>query len=131
MPSAKFHPVFTLRRTPLPFPGRRAGNDGLRMNGNDSLPPPFPAAVVCSGHQADDEEGLELTRVNDLIDVIKTPELIKRGQPAPDMYLLAAERPGLTPSRRLVFDDGEPGIEAARAAGMDAVVVNTTWTPPS
>lgn len=101
------------------------------MNGTDSPTTHFPAAVVCSGHQADEDEGLELTRVNDLIEAIVTPDLIKRGQPAPNMYLLAAERLGLEASRRFVFDDGEPGIVAARAAGMDAVVVNTTWTTPS
>jgi HAD superfamily hydrolase (TIGR01509 family) len=46
-----------------------------------------------------------------------------RGKPAPDMFLLAAERLGVPPARCLVFEDAEPGILAARAAGMQVVHV--------
>ena len=45
-----------------------------------------------------------------------------RGKPAPDCYILAAERLGLTPSDCLVFEDGSAGIRAANAAGAGAVV---------
>ena len=58
-----------------------------------------------------------------LFDVILTPEDVEHGKPAPDMFLLAAERLGAAPSRCVVFEDAVPGIAAAAAAGMDCVRV--------
>jgi HAD superfamily hydrolase (TIGR01509 family) len=46
-----------------------------------------------------------------------------RGKPHPDGYLLAAERFGVPPAECLVIEDAEPGIRAARAAGMRCVAV--------
>jgi HAD superfamily hydrolase (TIGR01509 family) len=42
------------------------------------------------------------------------------------MFLLAAERLGVPPERCLVFEDAMPGVEAARAAGMQVVLVPRT-----
>ena len=50
------------------------------------------------------------------------PEL-KEGKPAPDIFLLAAERLGVDPAQCLVFEDAPSGSEAALAAGMSVVVV--------
>jgi HAD superfamily hydrolase (TIGR01509 family) len=61
-----------------------------------------------------------------LFEVIITPKLVEKGKPAPDMFLLAAERMGLDPEDCLVFEDGESGMQAARAAGMKAVFVPRT-----
>ena len=61
-----------------------------------------------------------------LFDVILTPEDVEHGKPAPDMFLLAAERLGAAPSRCVVFEDAVPGIAAAAAAGMDCVRVRRT-----
>lgn len=58
-----------------------------------------------------------------LFEVILTPEDVEHGKPAPDMFLLAAERLGVDPSRCVVFEDAAPGMEAAAAAGMDCVRV--------
>lgn len=49
----------------------------------------------------------------------------KRGKPAPDVFLIAAARLGLSPEDCLVFEDAQPGIEAAKAAGMAWVHVPT------
>lgn len=43
-------------------------------------------------------------------------------KPAPDCYILAAKRLGLSPSECVVFEDGKAGIIAANAAGAGAVV---------
>lgn len=40
------------------------------------------------------------------------------GKPAPDCFLLAAERLGVAPEHCLVFEDTDMGVEAAIAAGM-------------
>jgi HAD superfamily hydrolase (TIGR01509 family) len=43
---------------------------------------------------------------------------VERGKPAPDLFLFAAERIGVAPSRCLVIEDSVAGVQAARAAGM-------------
>ncbi|MGF1491061.1 MAG: HAD-IA family hydrolase [Microcoleaceae cyanobacterium] len=50
------------------------------------------------------------------------PEL-KRGKPAPDIFLLAAQRMGANPENCLVFEDALVGMKAGKAAGMSVVAV--------
>jgi beta-phosphoglucomutase-like phosphatase (HAD superfamily) len=59
---------------------------------------------------------------------VLTPRDVKRSKPAPDLFLLSAERMGLTPQECLVFEDSPLGIQAAEAAGMAWVhVPKTLW----
>ncbi len=55
-----------------------------------------------------------------------TMEDVKNGKPAPDVFLLGAERMGVTPENCVVFEDSVAGIEAAFNAGMRRVAVATT-----
>lgn len=48
---------------------------------------------------------------------------LKRGKPAPDIFLLAAQHLGAIPEQCLVFEDAHAGMEAALAAGMSVIVV--------
>ena len=66
---------------------------------------------------------LAITGLDELFDIIVTPADVERGKPAPDMFLLAAERMGVAPEDCLVFEDGKAGIDAADAAGMKSVFV--------
>ncbi|WP_107451728.1 HAD-IA family hydrolase, partial [Actinacidiphila rubida] len=50
-----------------------------------------------------------------------TADDVDRGKPAPDGYLLAAEKLGAAPERCLVFEDAPIGLDAARSAGMRCV----------
>lgn len=43
---------------------------------------------------------------------------MRKGKPAPDIYLLVSERLEVKPSSCLVLEDSNPGIKAAHAAGM-------------
>ena len=43
---------------------------------------------------------------------------VKRGKPAPDLFLLAAESMGVQPERCLVIEDSVAGVTAACAVGM-------------
>lgn len=54
---------------------------------------------------------------------VVTPEDVKHGKPAPDLFLLAAQRMGVPAPQCLVFEDAEPGMRAAEAAGMQWVRV--------
>lgn len=53
-------------------------------------------------------------------------EDVKRGKPAPDCFLLAAEKLGQKPGDCLVFEDAIAGIKGAEAAGMFVAVVTAT-----
>ena len=55
--------------------------------------------------------------------VFVTGDDVERGKPAPDCYLLAAERLGADPARCVVFEDSEAGLRAGLAAGARVVVV--------
>ncbi|MFO1306324.1 MAG: HAD family phosphatase [Burkholderiales bacterium] len=54
---------------------------------------------------------------------------IARGKPAPDIFLLAAERLGADPSACVVLEDSEPGVRAALAAGMTPIMVPDLLQP--
>lgn len=54
-------------------------------------------------------------------------DMVKYGKPAPDTFLLAAQLMGVEPKDCIVFEDGQPGIDAAIAAGMQYVDVRK-WT---
>ncbi len=47
--------------------------------------------------------------------------MVKRGKPAPDLFLFAAEKFGVDPARCVVFEDSPFGVEGAVAAGMTAI----------
>ena len=47
-----------------------------------------------------------------------TASMVKRGKPAPDLFLHAAAAMGADPARALVVEDSVPGVLAAKAAGM-------------
>jgi HAD superfamily hydrolase (TIGR01509 family) len=84
-----------------------------------------PVAVVTGGMPAVAQEALTLMGLAALFPIVVTPADVPpgRGKPAPDMFLLAARRMGVPPERCLVFEDAEPGVAAARAAGMQVVHV--------
>jgi beta-phosphoglucomutase family hydrolase len=85
----------------------------------------IPFAVV-SGSTRDSVMGsLSVLGLLDKFDTIVSADDYKHGKPAPDAYLLAAERLGVKPADCLVFEDTEMGIEAATAAGMASVKVPT------
>jgi sugar-phosphatase len=52
---------------------------------------------------------------------------VRDGKPHPEGYLAAARRLGVERSSCVVFEDTVPGLEAARAAGMRAVGITTTF----
>ena len=58
--------------------------------------------------------------------VLVTADQTAHGKPAPDPYLLAAERLGVDPTRCLVVEDAPLGLQAAKAAGCATLAVVTT-----
>jgi len=48
---------------------------------------------------------------------------VLHSKPAPDLFLLASQRLGISPEDCLVLEDSEAGVRAARAAGMEVIIV--------
>jgi beta-phosphoglucomutase family hydrolase len=59
--------------------------------------------------------------------VIDASQVIK-GKPDPEVFLRVAEELGADPADCVVFEDSPTGAEAARRAGMQAVIITTTHT---
>jgi beta-phosphoglucomutase family hydrolase len=84
-----------------------------------------PVSVASGGPRDIVRHTLELMGLKDIFPVVVTPEDVAHGKPAPDMFLLAAKKMGVPPGECLVFEDAEPGIQAAEAAGMKWVRVES------
>lgn len=57
---------------------------------------------------------------------ICSSEIVKKGKPAPDVFLYVAEKMGLSPHECLVLEDSRAGAESAKAAGMPYVWIDET-----
>ncbi|MEO1966838.1 HAD-IA family hydrolase [Hyphomonas sp.] len=83
----------------------------------------FPGLqAVASSSEADKlVRKLELTGLHDTFAPhVYSSDLVANGKPAPDLFLLAADRIGARPDTCLVIEDSVNGVKAARAAGMTA-----------
>jgi HAD superfamily hydrolase (TIGR01509 family) len=58
-------------------------------------------------------------------------EEVPRGKPAPDVYLEAAWRLGVSPPRCAAIEDSENGIRSAKAAGMRVLAIPNRVYPPA
>jgi beta-phosphoglucomutase-like phosphatase (HAD superfamily) len=83
----------------------------------------IPFAVVSGGRRNSVVRSLTATHLIDKFATIVGAEDYKNSKPAPDCFLLAAQRLGVEPAACLVFEDTDLGIQAATAAGMASVRV--------
>lgn len=86
-------------------------------------------AVASGGHGAHIAKSLKLVGVPKVRYV--GLESVKRRKPAPDLFLLAAKRLKVKPSRCIVFEDSLAGIEAAANARMPCIALSTTMPAKS
>jgi HAD superfamily hydrolase (TIGR01509 family) len=84
-----------------------------------------PVSVASGGERRVIERTLQLLGLEALFSIVVTAEDVTHGKPAPDMFLLAAERMGVSPGDCVVFEDATLGLEAARRAGMASVLVRS------
>ncbi len=81
----------------------------------------IPLAVVSGSARASVEKTLRHLGLWECFDAVVGAEDVARGKPAPDPFLAAARKLGVEPSKCLVFEDAQPGVDAAIAAGMKYV----------
>ncbi|HSB62463.1 MAG TPA: HAD family hydrolase [Vicinamibacteria bacterium] len=85
-------------------------------------------AVASSSSRAWVEGWLTRHGIRERFPVVCGRDDVVRVKPAPDLFLLAAERLGVPPAACLVFEDSPNGMRAARAAGMRCVAVPNALT---
>lgn len=78
----------------------------------------IPMAVASSGWREDVLRGLNETGIMDLFNVVVTAEdeNVKFGKPAPDIFLVAADKIGVNPEKCIGFEDSNAGIIAVEKA---------------
>jgi beta-phosphoglucomutase len=98
------------------LPGARELLQGLHDAG-------FRQAIGSSAPLGNINLILELTHAAHFFDAISSAEDTTRGKPDPQVFLVAAEKLGVLPSRCVVMEDAVAGVEAARAGGMKCIGV--------
>ena len=83
----------------------------------------IPMAVASGGTKDIIEQVLEHLGIRELFQAIVTSEDVVNQKPAPDIFLEAARRIGVPPQFCRAYEDTDLGMQAIRAAGMEAVDV--------
>jgi beta-phosphoglucomutase-like phosphatase (HAD superfamily) len=83
----------------------------------------IPMAVASGGTRKIIEQVLEHIGIRGLFDAIVTSEDVTNQKPAPDIFLEAARRIRVAPQFCRAYEDTDLGMQAIRAAGMEAVDV--------
>jgi beta-phosphoglucomutase-like phosphatase (HAD superfamily) len=83
----------------------------------------IPLAVASGGTRGIIEMVLEHLGMRSLFDAIVTSEDVVNHKPAPDIFLEAARRIGVPPHLCRAYEDTDLGMQAIRAAGMEAIDV--------
>jgi beta-phosphoglucomutase-like phosphatase (HAD superfamily) len=79
----------------------------------------LPKCVASSGTPEKIRHGLTCAGLYDVLAPhIFSAAQVKRGKPAPDLFLFAAEQMAAAPERCIVIEDSIPGVTGAVAAGM-------------
>lgn len=101
-----------------PLPGAREWLVALRAAG-------WKQAIASSAPRANVEVMLRALGLTDL-DAIVAAEDVTLGKPDPQVFLRAAEKLGVPPSRCVVVEDAAAGVEGARRGGMKSIGVSRT-----
>jgi HAD superfamily hydrolase (TIGR01509 family) len=83
----------------------------------------IPFAVVSGSPRDSVVRTLETLNILPLFEVLVCAGEYPRGKPAPDPFLIAAEKLGIAPADCFVFEDADLGIQAATAAGMQSIKI--------
>ncbi|HZL13570.1 MAG TPA: HAD-IA family hydrolase [Verrucomicrobiae bacterium] len=83
----------------------------------------IPMAVASGGTQKIICDVLEHLQIRNLFGAVVTSEMVVNQKPAPDIFLEAARLIGVDPKFCRAYEDTDLGMQAIRAAGMDAVDV--------
>ena len=83
----------------------------------------IPMAIGSGGQRYSVELTLDVIGYTGFFDSIVSCDDVSNYKPSPDTFLKCAEEMGVEPKDCIVFEDGDPGIKAAKTAGMMVVDV--------
>ncbi len=89
----------------------------------------IPCAVASSTEIIEVRRRLTSVGLADFFNAVAGGDEVPAGKPDPSVYLLAAQRLNVSPSKCLAFEDSRNGAVAAAAAGMRVVVVPDLVNP--
>lgn len=89
----------------------------------------IPLAVATGATRDICELILKQLEIRDWFDAVVCADEVERHKPNPDVFLEAARRLGVAPEHCVVYEDTDPGLEAARRAGMAHIDVRQFYTP--
>ena len=89
----------------------------------------LPMGVGSGGQREVVKTILKSLSIESLFDCMVGSEDTKLHKPEPDVFLEVASRLNIEPSKCLVYEDADLGVEAARRAGMKCFDVRTVHTP--
>ncbi len=87
-------------------------------------------AVASSSNRPIIDLVLELSGLDRFFRATVSSEEVPRGKPSPDVYLEAARRLGVDPTKTAAVEDSRNGILSARAAGMRVIAIPNKRFPP-
>ena len=90
-----------------------------------------PIAVASASARGAVDGVIAVLGLSDAFNVVVSDADVRVGKPAPDIFLLAATRLGVEPSRCVVIEDSVNGIAAATAAGMASIGLRTRYNAPT
>lgn len=107
-----------------PLPGAREWVERLHGEG-------WKQAIASSAPRANIDAVLAVLDLGHDFEAIVSGDDVTNGKPDPQVFLLAAGRLGVEPSRAIVVEDAEAGVEGARRAGMKSIGVNAKVALPA
>jgi HAD superfamily hydrolase (TIGR01509 family) len=90
----------------------------------------FPLGLASSSNRELIDNALELAGLSQSFSATVSSEEVAHGKPAPDVYLEAARRLGVEPTRCTAVEDSHGGIRSAKNAGMRVVAIPNPTYPP-
>ena len=84
----------------------------------------LPIAVATGSTRTGVTNTLTAVDLLDHFDALVCADDVEHPKPHPETFLTAAAKLGVPPESCLAFEDAPPGLESARAAGMDVIDVN-------
>jgi HAD superfamily hydrolase (TIGR01509 family) len=95
----------------------------------------FERALCTSASRAGADAALAKVGLAGQFDTLISAEMVSRGKPDPEVFLMALELHHMPADHALVFEDAESGLAAARAAGIEVVLIasdgkgGSSWAP--
>jgi beta-phosphoglucomutase family hydrolase len=81
----------------------------------------IPMVVASASNKNYVDSILDKLGLSDFFKAVISGDMVTKGKPDPQIFLLAAQKAGVSPKKCVVIEDGRSGMEAARAAGMKCI----------